>query len=98
MVILGIFDTIQNLAASAKEALYAVIIVIAIGFVVVRAVASKLSIASVVVAALAAGLLIWVVSNVELVSDNIGEELSMSSVTAHATGHPAASELSPIRG
>lgn len=97
MVILGIFDTINNLAASAKEALYAVIIVIAIGFVVVRAVASKLSIASVVVAALAAGLLIWVVSNVELVSEDIGDELSMSSVGTHATGDLASSEMNQLR-
>jgi|GEM_PF-7112394 len=74
----GLFEFVNGLAADLKATVSVVVVALAIAYVVISAVTSRLSIAKIVTAGLAAGLLIAVVMGPEVISTWFTTELSGS--------------------
>ncbi|PSL06961.1 hypothetical protein CLV30_102350 [Haloactinopolyspora alba] len=71
----GILDWASATAVDLRPVLQTVAITVAVLFVIYKAVQSKFSLGTIVVSALAAGVFVWVVFNVNTLSDTIGEDL-----------------------
>lgn len=85
----GILDMLEKSNVKVQSLVRAVAITIALIFTIYIAVQSRLSMAKIIVAGLAGGLLIWLVFNVTAVKDKIGNDLdSASSVGIHQTVDP----------
>lgn len=71
----GLLDWASETAVDLRPVLQTVAITVAVLFVIYKAVQSKFSLGTIVVSALAAGVFVWVVFNVNSLSDTIGEDL-----------------------
>lgn len=71
----GLLDWASTTAVDLQPVLQTVAVTVAVVFVIYKAVQSKFSLGTIVVTALAAGLFIWLVFNVDQLSDTIGEDL-----------------------
>lgn len=77
----GILDWVDTKSTQATTTVRGVSILLAIIFVVVAAVVSRMAMARVIIAGIAAGLFIWIVFNVTSIQDRVGNELEASAVT-----------------
>lgn len=71
----GLLDWASTTAGDLQPVLRTVAVTVAIVFVIYKAVQSKFSLGTIVVTALAAGIFVWLVFNVEQLTDTIGEDL-----------------------
>ncbi|SDT40410.1 hypothetical protein SAMN04515669_3903 [Jiangella sp. DSM 45060] len=71
----GILDWATTTAVDLQPVLRTVAVTVAIVFVIYKAVHSKFSLGTIIVSALAAGIFVWLVFNVDQLSDTIGEDL-----------------------
>lgn len=71
----GVFDFVNGLAADLKSTVSVVVVAMAILFIVVNAIASKLSVAKIVGAIVTAGILIAGVLGIDVVSGMFTSEL-----------------------
>lgn len=71
----GLLDWASTTAVDLQPVLRTVAVTVAIVFVIYKAVQSKFSLGTIVVSALAAGIFVWLVFNVEQLTDTIGEDL-----------------------
>ena len=76
MVLLeGVFDFVNGLAAELKSTISVVVVALAIVFIVVNAIASKLSVAKIIGALVTAGILIAGVLGIDVVTSMFTTEL-----------------------
>lgn len=71
-----IFGTINSLAQEATTSLRVVALVIAIGFVLVTAIATRGRMVPIILSGVTAGLLIWLVFNITSVETLVGDTLT----------------------
>lgn len=71
----GLIDWAEQTAVDIRPILQTVALTVAVLFVIYKAVHSKFSFGTIVVSALAAGVFVWAVFNVDSLSDTIGEDL-----------------------
>lgn len=74
----GIFDWITTTSSNAETAEKAAAIAIAIAFVIYEAVRSRLNLARLIIAALAAGVALWVINNINVVQDRVKNDMGSS--------------------
>lgn len=87
----GILDWVDNKASQATNTIRGVTVLLAILFVVVAAVMSRMSMARVLIAGIAAGLFIWIVFNVTSIQDRVDSEINASgAVTGSTVSGPVA--------
>lgn len=77
----GILDWVDTKSTQATTTVRGVSILLAIIFVVVAAVVSRMAMARILIAGIAAGLFIWIVFNVTSIQDRVGNEIDAGAVT-----------------
>lgn len=81
----GILDWVDAKSTQATTTIRGVSILLAIIFVVVAAVVSRMAMARVLIAGIAAGLFIWIVFNVTSIQERVGNEIGVGGVSTTVT-------------
>lgn len=77
-----IFDIGNRLASESRTLLLAVVGVVAVLYIIWKAIESRMAVAAIAVALLGAGLLVWGVYNVVFLRDRTGETVQQDSAPA----------------
>lgn len=76
----GIIDWMTGKNREVGSLIRGVVVTVAVLFVVITMIRTKMNLAAVIIAALVAGLAVWVVNNIESLQDRVGEELAAHTV------------------
>lgn len=74
----GVFGWVESEAGQLQSTMQTLSVVVAVIFVVFRAVKTGFAIASIAIAALMAGVFVWIVYNVDILSNRVDEEINSS--------------------
>ncbi|RIQ12214.1 hypothetical protein [Jiangella rhizosphaerae] len=72
----GVFGWVESEAGQLESTMQTLSIVVAVVFVVFRAVKTGFAIASIAIAALMAGVFVWVVHNVDILGNRVDQEIN----------------------
>lgn len=81
----GILDWVDNKTSQATVTIRTFSVLLAIIFVIVAAVMSRMSMARVLIAGITAGLFVWIVFNVTSLRDRVDNEINASGAVASST-------------
>lgn len=84
----GILDWLTNKNSQTQTLVRAMVVTLAIVFVVWQAVVSRMAMARVIIAGVTAGMFVWIVWNVTDLKDRVGNEVNSMPAVVQITDHP----------